>query len=116
MARAPSAVLRATVLAGDVPVIVIGAGQFGVGHGVFHRAREFLPVGGPPLFRPDFLVERVPELVRRLLEFGDAFAERLAQFRELPRPEDNERDRENNDQFRETYISHITRNYTPESL
>src|SRR5713226_9311438 len=74
---------------------------------------DALLLGGLALFGADFLVERVFQLVRRFLELGDALAERLAQFRELSRAEHNQRDREDDDELRKTYISHIDLNYTP---
>jgi hypothetical protein len=52
------------------------------------------------LLEPDFLFERALELARCLLEFGDTSAERPAELREFARPENDQRDHENNEKLR----------------
>src|ERR1051325_2911280 len=47
----------------------------------------------------DFLLERVLEIGRGLLEFVDAPSERLAKLRELSRPEDDQGDHQDDDQL-----------------
>ena len=49
---------------------------------------------------PDLLLERAPQLVGGLLEFPDALAERPAQLWQLPRAEDDQRNDQNDDEFR----------------
>src|SRR5262249_28468619 len=51
------------------------------------------------LFDADFFLERAPQLVGGLLEFGQALAERAPQLGQLPRTKDDERDHENDDQL-----------------
>src|SRR5262245_36065817 len=51
------------------------------------------------LLDPDFLLERVAQLVGRFLEFGEALAERLSQLRQLPRTKNDQSDHENDDQL-----------------
>ena len=51
------------------------------------------------LFEPDFLFERALQLVRGSLEFGEALAERPAQFGQFAGAEDDQSDHENDDQL-----------------
>ena len=47
----------------------------------------------------DFLLERVLQVLRRPLELVEAAAEGLAEFRELARPEDDQRNHQDNDEL-----------------
>src|SRR3982751_4169286 len=82
-----------------------GPGAGGGGHrgGVGGDARRFLPLGAAPLLHPDFLVQGALQLVRGPLEFGEAFPERFTQFRELARPENDQGNREDDDEFGDSY-------------
>src|SRR4030095_4374123 len=77
------------------------------------HARRLLTLLRFPLFHPDFFVERVSQLVGRPLEFGEAFPERLAELGQLARPENDEGDGEDDDEFRKPDIAHIWPDYTP---
>src|SRR5262245_21281538 len=70
-----------------------------VADGRLDRRGRFLPLGRSALFDPDFLVERVLQFVRRALEFSEALAQRLAQLGQLARPENNQGNREDDDEF-----------------
>src|SRR6266545_386552 len=118
-ARAPWGRLRAAVLAGDVPDAVIRAGGGRRGIVVMARrrvARSFLALGAAALFHADFFVQRTLQLVRGPLELGEAFAERFSEFRQLARPENDQGNRENNDEFREPDGAKHTRIIHPEKL
>src|SRR5215471_12028476 len=95
--------LGAAVAARDVADAVIGAGRGWCGLVEIGDARRFLALRRLPLFHPDFLVEGVLQLVGSPLEFREALAEGLAQFRELARPENDQGNGENNDEFRDAY-------------
>ena len=43
------------------------------------------------MLKLDFVLPRALEVVRRALELGEALAERAPEFRELARPEEDER-------------------------
>src|SRR5262249_7916961 len=51
------------------------------------------------LLDPDLFLERAPQLVRGLLELGQALAERAPELGQLSRSKDDERDHENDDQL-----------------
>ena len=51
------------------------------------------------LLDPDLLFERALQLVRGLPELADALAERTAELGQLPRPEDDQRDHQDDDQL-----------------
>src|SRR4029453_12113043 len=105
--------LRRAVLARDVADAVIGAGGGRNGVMELRHARRLLTLLRFPLFHPDFFVERVSQLVGRPLEFGEAFPERLAELGQLARPENDEGDGEDDDEFRKPDIAHIWPDYTP---
>src|SRR5688572_16352523 len=52
------------------------------------------------LFDLDFLLQRVLQVGGGLLELVEAATEGLAQFRQFPGPENNERDHQDDDQLR----------------
>jgi hypothetical protein len=54
------------------------------------------------LVRVDFLFERILQVGRRLLELRDASSKRPAQFGQLARTEDYQRNHKNDDEFRHT--------------
>jgi hypothetical protein len=51
------------------------------------------------LFDPDFLFEGIPQLVRGSPELSDAAAQGSAELGQFARPENEERDHKNNDEF-----------------
>ena len=82
----------------DVGVKIVS----GVSRGPGDR-RGLLRLDLGPLFLlfldPDFLLERALQLVRGLLELADALAQRTAELGQLPRPEDDQRDHQDDDQL-----------------
>src|SRR5262249_42494379 len=52
------------------------------------------------LLEANFLFERAFQLIGGALEFGEAFAQRPAELRQLPWTKNDERDHENDDQLR----------------
>ena len=104
--------LGAAVLARDASEAVVGAG---CGSGMATPWRSALrrsssaivtarrcssaDVDAAPFFQADFLVERVLELVRGALEFSQALPQRFAELGQLARPENNQGNREDNDEF-----------------
>src|SRR5262245_43034341 len=96
--------LGAAVLARHVPDGIIGPGgaplsgwrHFGI---VADGSGRLLPLRRAALLHADLLVERVLQLVRGALEFGETFTQGLSELRQLPAPENDERERENDDQF-----------------
>ena len=77
-------------------------GTTGVGRGSVGVAGGACAVFGASLqlFDADFLFERVLQLVRGALELRDALAERLAQFGQLSRAEDDQGDDGDDDHLR----------------
>ena len=67
-----------------------------------HRAGDFrrlLPLGRLLLFDPDFLIQRVLQLVRGALEFVQASSQGTPQLGQLARPEDDQGDHHDDDEL-----------------
>ena len=57
----------------------------------------------PSFFGPDFLVQRVLQLVGGALELRDALPQLLPELGQFTGPEDDQGDRKNDEQFRKAY-------------
>ena len=101
-ATGPVPVVRSTVsFAGGAGVT--GVEGAGAGGRRGRNCRILFGANGRPLLAllldADFLFERVPQLVGRPLELPDAPAKRTAELGQLARPEDDERDHQDDDQL-----------------